>query len=99
MQSNKKNEQDPIQVFSHTATPYTLRHLQPSCGVKLWLPTDTFGKKIASRAGTSPYAADERWGTPPDLFQAQTRIDKRYSARPVLQYSEIIDTADALPET
>lgn len=43
-----------VSVCTHTEPSYTLSHLQPSPGVKLWLLTDTSGKEIPYGAGISP---------------------------------------------
>lgn len=43
-----------VSVCTHIKPPYTLSHLQPSPGVKLWLLTDNSGKEISYGAGISP---------------------------------------------
>lgn len=48
------DKQVHVSVCTHVRPPYTLSHLQPSPGVKLWLLTDTSGKEIPHGAGISP---------------------------------------------
>lgn len=43
-----------VSVCTHMEPPYTLSHLQPSPGVKLWLLTDTSSKEIPYGGGISP---------------------------------------------
>lgn len=51
---SREDKRVQVSVCTRKEPPYTLSHLQPFPGVKLWLLTDTSGKEISYGAGITP---------------------------------------------